>query len=85
MATRKATAKTARGSVRKATAFGRGKAKKATAAHRVMAPALPAVGGGLIVHGRGKADSRLLRDLRPAMRRAERTAADLRQALAARS
>lgn len=53
------------------------RAKASTA----RASTLPAPGGGVIVHGTGKPDRQVLKELRPAVKRAERTAASLREVL----
>lgn len=57
-------------------------AKRAAKTDRHKTPVLPAAGGGFVIHGRGKADPQVLRDLRPAVKRAEKTAADLRKLIA---
>ena len=56
-------------------------AKKVVA---VRAHVLPAAGGGLVIHGRGKPDRQVLKDLGPSVTRAERTASKLREVIAAR-
>ena len=68
---------------RKKTSTSRAASKKA-AAGSSRAPALPAAGGGLVIHGRGKPNPQLLKELRPTVIRAERTASELRKVIAGR-